>query len=177
MAWDVGFRLPQTGFFTPDQLAGLRALFRAIQPTDVDRGIPGADDSGAADFLDRLLARVHESDGIHIHTDLPKWADRYPGWLAQFDRIARTSFGAPLADLTTAQATEIVAALEAGQLAGFEGDQRGAFVTIWRHCLQGCWSDPRWGGNRDRIMWRWLGHLYDPQDVAVGQAGGGHAGH
>ena len=25
------------------------------------------------------------------------------------------------------------------------------------HCIEGCFADPRWRGNRDAVMWRWLG--------------------
>lgn len=170
MAWDTDFRLPAKGFFDETQLAGVRALFRAIQPSDPDRGIPGADDCDAAVFLDLLLARAGATDGVRIHDDLPLWAARYPLWLTELDAIARARFGKPLGDVSTDQAVELVAGLETANLKGFTGDHRVAFATLWRHCLQGCWSDPRWGGNRDRIMWRWLGHLYDPQRVPVGNA-------
>lgn len=174
MAWDTEYRLPKASFLTPEQTAGVRALFRAIQPSDPERGIPGAVDCDAAEFLGLLLAR-DDDDPVKVHYDLPKWRADYPVWLANLDLIARQRFGAPLAEIDVVQATTIVAELEAGTLAGFTGNQRSAFVTLWRHCLQGCWSDPRWGGNRDRIMWRWLGHLYDPQKVPVGTVGGGNA--
>ena len=36
-------------------------------------------------------------------------------------------------------------------------DQKRVFSTIRNHCIEGCFSDPRWRGNRDAVMWRWLG--------------------
>lgn len=164
MAWDTNFDLPAKGFLDDRQEAALAALFRAIQPRDAARGIPGADDAGAARFVSLLLAR-DPAGPLRIHTDLAKWQADYPVWLAELDDIAQAQFGKPLADVDVDAATQLLAALEAGTLVGFSGRQPAAFNTLWRHCLQGCWSDPRWGGNRDRIMWRWLGHLYDPQSV------------
>lgn len=167
MAWDIDFDLPTVSFLTPEQEAGVAALFRAIQPSDAARGIPGADDAGAARYLGLLLAR--DPDGpLRIHVDLPSWRTNYPKWLASLDVIARDRFAKPLSDIDSTQAGALITEMEAGTLAGFDGTPRSAFITIWRHCLQGCWSDPRWGGNADRIMWRWLGHLYDPQQVQVG---------
>lgn len=167
MAWDIDFDLPTASFLTDDQEAGLAAMFRAIQPADAARGIPGADDAGAARYLGLLLAR-DPAGSIRIHADLPSWKINYPKWLASLDTIARARFMTPLADIDVAQAAELIGEMEAGTLTGFDGNPRSAFTTMWRHCLQGCWSDPRWGGNADRIMWRWLGHLYDPQTVRVG---------
>jgi hypothetical protein len=38
-------------------------------------------------------------------------------------------------------------------------DQRQLFALLRDHCIQGCFADPRWGGNRDAAMWRWFGYL------------------
>ena len=51
--------------------------------------------------------------------------------------------------------------LKNGQL---EINQPILFKTLWRHCLQGCLADPRWGGNKDKIMWRAIGYLQQPED-------------
>lgn len=168
MAWDIDFRLPQTGFFDDNQRAQLAALFRAIQPRDAARGIPGADDCDAVNFLDKLLA-MPAGGGVKLHEDLGHWCISYPQWLAALDAEASAAFGAKLANLTVDDATLLFDRLERGDVAkiGIVAEQKTAFDTILRHCLQGCWADPRWGGNRDRIMWRWLGYLTDAENVAV----------
>lgn len=146
----------------------MEALFRAIQPRDTQRGIPGADDCGAANFLD-LLLQFPEEGPIKIHEDLAAWKENYPIWLERLDAAAFERFGTGLVELPEESVTALLQALEQRQIPSFgppQAQQR-AFDTIWRHCLQGCWSDPRWGGNRDRIMWRWLGYLQEPQPVAV----------
>jgi gluconate 2-dehydrogenase gamma chain len=168
MAWDIGFQLPDEGALTPAQRGQVAALFRAIQPSDRARGIPGADDCNAVNFLDRLLA-FPPGSAVKIHDDLPQWRANYPIWLVALDQAAQDRFGIALADLPVGQATELLDLLERAQLPSFGDDatQKRAFETIWRHCLQGCWSDPRWGGNEDRIMWRWLGYLTEPEKVAL----------
>ncbi len=168
MAWDIEFRLPDTRFFTDAERAQVATVFRAIQPRDTARGIPGADDCDAAEFLDRLLAM--RSDGpVKLHEDLGQWQAGYRGWLAALDAAATTQFGKPLAQLGQGDATTLLDRLERGQLAGAgsAADQKRLFDTLWRHCLQGCWSDPRWGGNRNRIMWRWLGYLSDAEKLEL----------
>lgn len=162
MAWDADFRLPETGFFTPVQFAQITVLFRALHPSDAARGIPGAEEAGAARFLDLLLS----PDARSGYDEVPSWRTKYPVWLAALDAASNARSGKPLAELDVVAMTEFLTALEGGKLDGV-ADQATIFKTLWRHCLQGCWSDPRWGGNRDRIMWRWLGYLEDAQNIAV----------
>lgn len=166
MSWDLEFRLPEAGFFNEVQRAQIAALFRAIQPSDRARGIPGADDCGAVDFLNLLLA-FPDSSPVKIHEDLPKWRTSYPVWLNALNAESTAKFATSLADLPPDQATQLLDSLEKLQIpsVGDDVEQKRAFETIWRHCLQGCWSDPRWGGNRDRIMWRWLGYLTEAEKV------------
>lgn len=164
MAWDIQFRLPDARFFTDAERAQVATVFRAIQPRDAARGIPGADDCDAAEFLDRLLA-MRPDGPVKLHEDLGQWQASYRGWLAALDAEATALFGTPLAQVGPDDTTTLLDRLERGQLGGVgsEADQRRLFDTLWRHCLQGCWSDPRWGGNRNRIMWRWLGYLSDAE--------------
>lgn len=166
MAWDVDFRLPIGAFFTPGQRRQIEALFRALHPRDPARGIPGADDCGAARYLD-LLLQWPETGPIKIHADLASWKASYPQWLEKLDAAAKAEFGKGLDALSEVNVTELLRKLEAGELTslGTAREQQTIFDTLWRHCLQGCWSDPRWGGNRNRIMWRWLGYLQKSETV------------
>ena len=169
MAWDAAFRLPQCEFFSPVQMSQIEAFFLAIQTRDRSRGIPGSDDCGAARFLDLLLQRPAVGGDVKIHDDLGAWQESYPVWLEKLDQAAMTLFGAALEALPEENVTALLRQLEQRQIASFGtgAEQQAAFDTIWRHCLQGCWSDPRWGGNRDRIMWRWLGYLQEAEPVQL----------
>ena len=168
MAWDIEFRLPETRYFTDAERAQLAVLFSAIQPREAARGIPGAGDCGAVDYLDRLL-EMDPAGPVKLHEDLASWQAGYHDWLAALDAAATARFGTPLAQLGADDATALIDLLERGELAGMgsAADQRRLFDTLWRHCLQGCWADPRWGGNRNRIMWRWLGYLGDAEKLEL----------
>jgi gluconate 2-dehydrogenase gamma chain len=39
------------------------------------------------------------------------------------------------------------------------------FTTLRRHCIQGCFADPRWGGNKNKVMWRGIGYLQPAEDL------------
>ena len=52
---------------------------------------------------------------------------------------------------------ESATATTAAQVAN---DNPAFFDLLRAHCIEGCFCDPRWGGNRDGIMWRWFDYLY-----------------
>lgn len=162
MPWE--YQRPDEEFFTADQKRQVEALFRRLLPSDAKRGVPGADEADAATFLSYLLAM----DGATYY-EIPTWRRRYPEWLSALDTSSRTRFDKPIVDLSDDECNELLAELETGALdLPDDVDQSVVFRTLWRHCLQGCFSDPRWGGNRDGIMWRWYGHLRDPEEVELG---------
>jgi gluconate 2-dehydrogenase gamma chain len=144
----------------------VEALFEAILPGTLTA--PGARDAGAGDFVDGLLA-LDERD---LH-EVPAWRRLYTAALPALDRVARDRWQTPLADLDTGQATELLRDLEAGRLTGLPGDvdQRQLFTTLRGHCIEGCLADPRWGGNRNRLVWRWLGYGAPPEDFQRGPDG------
>ncbi len=145
-----------TRFLTSAELRQVEALFDAILPPDPETGCPGAREVGAADFLQRQLAL----DEARL-PDAPRWRALYRAGLAALDAAARARDGAPLASLGPAAAGSLLAELAAGKLAAMPAgfDQRQFFALLRDHCIQGCFADPRWGGNRDAAMWRWFGYL------------------
>lgn len=124
--------------------------------------MPDAVRAGASYYVSRLLARDRT-----VYEEIPDWQQKYPVWLAILDAFCRQHHGVPLTDLSPQQAEAVVAGLDAGSLASLDSavDQKLAFKTFYRHCIQGCFADPRWGGNRDRVMWRWIGYLQQPEEV------------
>jgi hypothetical protein len=52
-------------------------------------------------------------------------------------------------------------------LEGFvkEIDQKRLFATLRSHCIEGCFGDPRWGGNDGGAMWRWFGYTTPAEDT------------
>jgi hypothetical protein len=151
----------ERGALTEQQSRQLDALFGQILPADPSRGTPGAVDAGASRFLSALLAA-----DASVYEEVPDWQARYPVWLSALDLHVRSSQGRPLAELAPEAIVALLAGLEAGTVQGLDPavDQKLAFRTLYRHCIQGCFSDPRWGGNRDRIMWRWIGYPHAPEE-------------
>jgi gluconate 2-dehydrogenase gamma chain len=152
--------VPTSRWLTPEARRQVEVLFEAILPGTATS--PGATDAGAADFLDTLLAvdpaRFYEVTG---------WRDTYVTALPALDDVARARYGAGLADLPAQEARDLVAALAAGELAPSElpdgVDQAALFGTLRNHCIEGCFANPRWGGNRDQVMWRWIGYGQPPE--------------
>lgn len=157
-AW---LRPPAQGFLTAVQEGQLDAIFRTLLPGDPARHIPGAVSARASRFVSLLLAR----DDV-VYAEIPRWRRLYPAALEALDRYAREAFGTPLSEADASAINAMVTGLERGGLAGLPADmdQKVLFRTLLRHCYQGCFGDPRWGGNADGVMWRALGYLQPPQD-------------
>jgi hypothetical protein len=156
-------------FFSDAQRAQLEAVMEAIWPGGEDH--PGARDAGAADYVDQLLALPDEA-----YYEIERWRPLYVAGLAMLSAAAVQRFGgaATLPTLPRADMTALLRDLAAGPLAGFPdaGWQRTFFSTMRAHCIEGCLSDPRWGGNRDGVIWSWLGYPYGPARSFDRAAGG-----
>lgn len=70
----------------------------------------------------------------------------------------------PLESLTVAEMTALLSDLSAGKLAGFPDVpwQQRLFSTFRAHCIEGSFSDPRWGGNKESAIWKWMGYPNGP---------------
>ena len=151
----------KTGFFSPSQLEQLSVLFNCLFPGNKGRKIPNAEEAGAVNFLDLLLARDQS-----VFDEIQKWKTNYPKWLSALNVQSYELFKCELQSLTPEQAAQLMEKLDNGTLVNFyfEGqplDQRSIFDTLRRHCIQGCFSDQRWGGNRNNIMWQAYGYQED----------------
>jgi gluconate 2-dehydrogenase gamma chain len=155
---------PQSGFLSAAEQRQLDAVFAQIVPRDPARRIPGATDAGAARFVSLLLAM-----DAAVYDEIPAWRLLYRAALAALDAYSQQAHGKSLEQLADVEMIALLECLELGQLTPLElpagTTQSTVFKTLWRHCLQGCFADPRWGGNQDRIMWRWLGYLQQPEEV------------
>jgi hypothetical protein len=154
--------VPPGGYLDPEAKQQVAVLFEAILPGTATA--PGATDAGAADFLDVLLSA--DPDQFY---EVPAWRRTYGTALPALDRVARERYGHPLGELRAEHARELVAGLAAGDLAGLPAgvDARRLFATLRGHCIEGCFADPRWGGNRGEAVWRWLGYGRPPERATV----------
>jgi hypothetical protein len=153
---------PQKGFLSDAEIASLNALFAGLLPADHARQIPGAVEAGAGTFVSQLLAMDPS-----VYVEIPAWQTLYRAALPALEGYARATFQKALTDLSEAELAQLIGGLEAATLTGLPAglEQKTLFTTLRRHCIQGCFADPRWGGNRDRIMWRAIGYLQPPEDL------------
>lgn len=152
---------PDGRFFDEETFTRIKILFSRIFPACPEHGVPGADDADAADFLDHLLAF-----DASVYREIPDWRRLYQHAIPLLNEAARQEHGGGIEDLTVAQIDALLSRLSTGEVADLPEDfnQSRFFSTLRKHCIQGCFADTRWGGNKDEIMWRWLGYRNDRED-------------
>jgi gluconate 2-dehydrogenase alpha chain len=122
------------------------ALFERMFPAD-EKG-PGATEIGVVPYLDGALAGAY-ADMI----------EPYRLGLAALDRAAKQLCGRSFADCEVEQQDELVGKLERGELADFRTPPQQSFFDMLReHLQEGLFADPAYGGNHDKLGWRFLGH-------------------
>lgn len=129
---------PRPAFETlsPADAADLEAMMGRIIPSDDG---PGAKEAGAVYFADRALGGVlapHKDEFIGDLAGLRKKAiEMWPGTTA-------------IAALSAAQLDELIRSVEKERV--FGGLR---FLTV-----VGTFGNPSWGGNRDQVGWKRIGH-------------------
>jgi gluconate 2-dehydrogenase gamma chain len=127
-----------------DLLAILDAFADRIIPADQNG--PGARAAGAAIYIDRSLGDWNAAELETLSVGL-----------RQLDALARHRFSAGFTTLPDAQQDELLAVMEAGQAEGFANAQQ-IFNRLHRLTLEGTFSDPYYGGNRNFIGWDLIGY-------------------
>jgi gluconate 2-dehydrogenase gamma chain len=129
---------PQT-VLTPGQLKTLEAFIDRIVPKD-DLG-PGAVECGAANYIDRSLAGALVAE-----------KSAFLDGLAAVDTLAHSSHNTAFADLSPETRDELLRDMDNGTSAGFPA-ARQFFARVRRLTLEGMFSDPYYGGNRNFAGW------------------------
>lgn len=130
----------------PQESRAATALFERLFPADSES--PGATAIGVVNYVDLALAGAERQHH-----------EQYRFGLAALDRAAHDAYGRPLATCSAEQQDQLLAALQTGQLAGCGSfDQIAFFELLLRHLREGLFSDPLYGGNRNKLGWRVLGH-------------------
>jgi gluconate 2-dehydrogenase gamma chain len=122
--------------FSPDQRRILEAFIDRIIPRD-ENG-PGAVESGAADYIDRSFVEFLTGE-----------KDSFAAGLAAVDAFARSSQGAPFADLSPEKRDAVLTAIDDGHA----NQLRPFFNRARRLTLEGMFCDPYWGGNKNFAGW------------------------
>src|ERR1700722_18141693 len=124
----------------------LDALFEQLFPAD-ENG-PGASSIGVTQYLDRALSGPYAH---HLET--------YRLGVYALDAESERRFGKPFAETDGVQQSELIGALEQNSAPNFRIIEAKAFFELVRsHLQEGLFSDPIYGGNRNKAGWRVLGH-------------------
>src|SRR5829696_6968665 len=122
------------------------AVFERMFPAD-ESG-PGAREIGVVTYVDQALAGA---DREHLPL--------YRNGLGLLDSASQTKFAVRFASATADQQDELLADLDRGAIPGWRvPEQSGFFALLRSHLQEGLFSDPGYGGNRDKLGWRFLGH-------------------
>jgi gluconate 2-dehydrogenase gamma chain len=156
-------------FFTADEAAFMEALVARLIPKD-DLG-PGALEAGAAIFIDRQLAGAFGAaqrwymqgpwgDGTKSQGYQTRYtpAELYRAAIKDIDQYCGQKYaGKTFAKLSVAEQDEVITALEKGtaKLDKVKGD--AFFTMVQQNTVEGFFSDPIYGGNRDMVGWKLIG--------------------
>ena len=123
----------------------LEAIVARLIPSDARS--PGALEAGAARYIDRALGDA-----------LAASRGAYTAGLAALDAHARGAAGKPFADLAADRQDALLRDLEQNVAKGFTPSASAFFELVLEHTLEGTFSDPHYGGNRDFVGWELIGY-------------------
>ncbi len=112
-----------------------------------DDGDPGASQTGVVSYIDRALSGPYAARQF-----------RYRDGLRALNAHAVAHHGAMFAKLDAAEQNRLIGEMEAGSAAGVDASGgRELFLMIWADTIEGMFSDPSYGGNRDGRGWKLIG--------------------
>ncbi|MBA2597680.1 MAG: gluconate 2-dehydrogenase subunit 3 family protein [Chloroflexia bacterium] len=124
----------------------MAAVFERMFPADANG--PGAGDIGVVNYLDRALAGAY-ADCIPA----------YRGGLAMLDHMSRVRHQCEFVGASSTEQDDLLRDLEKGSVPDWEVPEQRPFFSLLRaHLQEGLFSDPGYGGNRDKMGWRVIGH-------------------
>lgn len=121
------------------QLKTLEAFMDRLVPKD-ENG-PGAVECGAANYVDRALAGALAAE-----------KEAFLEGLAGVDTFARSTHNAAFSELAPEIRDELLTAMDSGTATGF-ANARPFFNRVRRLTLEGMFSDPYYGGNKNFAGW------------------------
>lgn len=132
--------------FTALEARTAEAIFARMFPATSDE--PSVAEIGVISYVDRAL-----SDAYADSTEL------YRQGLAALDRVAEQQHKASFANCTPAQQDALISELEQSKLSNIDAAaQKRFFDLLLAHLQEGLFADPAYGGNRNKLGWKWLGH-------------------
>ena len=130
--------------FTESQLATLRALVDRIIPAD---DYPSGWDAGVGEYLARQFER-----------DLRSHVELYRAGLNALESEAQATAGASFVSLNSDAQGALLSRIEVGDVTTrWPIDPATFFRNVVNHTIEGFYSDPANGGNRNAVSWHMIG--------------------
>lgn len=99
-------------------------------------------------------------------------ADVYRIGVAALDRHTNSALGQSFVDLTSDQQDQVIGDLADGKIDPFDANLTATsfFKNLRNHTAEGMFSDPVYGGNRNMVGWKLIGHpgpqrAYSPSEI------------
>lgn len=160
--------IPEGSFLSAQERRTLTAFCNRLIPAD-DLG-PGASDAGVIDFIDRQLSgfygrgdRWYMAGPFEDGTDEQGYQSEHPpaglyrAGIAALEQYCRERLQTQFADLSAEQQDKILEQMEEGEIE-FENISSSAFFDlVLENTIEGFFSDPIYGGNRDMVGWKLVG--------------------
>jgi gluconate 2-dehydrogenase gamma chain len=143
--WAAQTLAPALETLTAAESTTLTAMLARLIPAD-EAG-PGAVEAGAGRYIDRALGGALASS-----------RDAYQAGLAAVDAYARSSRGAPFAELAHDLQDAVLRDVEADLATGFGTASSVFFNLVRTHAIQGTFCDPYYGGNANFVGWDLIGY-------------------
>jgi gluconate 2-dehydrogenase gamma chain len=154
---------------TPDEADVLTAIVDAFIPAD--ELTPSGSDCGVVVFIDRQLAGAYGA-GARLYQDgpfqpgSPLFGPQSPLaplqfvqlGIAELDAWSAAERGARISRLPKPALDALLKEMEAGKVALPRIDARALFGALLQLTMEGFFSDPIYGGNRNKASWRMLGY-------------------
>jgi gluconate 2-dehydrogenase gamma chain len=156
-------------FFTPQEAAVVVALVDTLIPKDevgpggvevgvpifIDRELVGAYGRGARMYLDGPFGQGTPQQGYQL--PLPP-ADLYRVGIADLNAwCAKTRGGKTFDQLSPADRTTALKAIESGQAEFAQVPARNFFSVLLQNAMEGYFADPMYRGNRNSAVWKMIG--------------------
>ena len=113
---------------------------------------PGAIELGVPNFIERCLREGHA-----------EWIGIYRAGLRSTETSSRSIYGRGFLELSFDDQTRLLGRMQTGDLPNADWHSvaaRDFFRMIRDHTLQGAYSHPKYGGNRNKAAWDMIGY-YD----------------
>jgi gluconate 2-dehydrogenase gamma chain len=156
-------------FFGPDEAAFTEALVNLLCPADAYT--PNGVDCGLATFFDRELAGPFgQGKGRYLRGPWrqgpPQMGLQLPLTPAQFfsagvqavNAVSMQRHGVGFEQLDAVQADALLHDIEAGKVQAPVPLQDWFNALVYPLFVQGCFADPVYGGNHDKVFWKMLGY-------------------